>query len=185
MIASFQPYFCNGVSKLATVWFGDEQRALATTIGSLATPIGCILGMIMGPFFVSENDRMDYDLGRKHVIDYMFFTAGFVTVLTVPMLLLYTERPEHFPSSAAKNMINTKFDFKDEIVQLKNNRNYRWISIAFMFMYGVYTCLGAVINGLVSKFGFTSSDSSIMGACFIMSGLIGSFFFGGQLDKNK
>jgi FLVCR family feline leukemia virus subgroup C receptor-related protein len=54
-----------------------------------------------------------------------------------------------------------------------------------MFMYGVYTCLGAIINDLVSKFGFKSTDSSIMGACFIISGLVGSFIFSGLLDKHK
>ena len=63
LIASFQPFFCNGVSKLATVWFGDEERALATTVGSLATPIGCILGMVLGPFFVSESDKEDHEIG--------------------------------------------------------------------------------------------------------------------------
>jgi fucose permease len=184
MIASFQPFIGNGVSKLATTWFGDEQRALATTIGSLATPIGCILGMIMGPFFVFESDKLDHDLGITHVRSYMFMTASIVTALTVPIILFYQEKPDSFPSYSAKNMIDTKFNFRQDLRDLSRNKNYKWINLCFMLMYGSYTCLGAIINDLVSKFGFTSTDSSIMGACFIFSGLVGSFIFSGQLDKH-
>merc|ERR1739848_422352 len=52
-----------------------------------------------------------------------------------------------------------------------------------MMLYGVYTCLGAIINNLVSSYRFTSVDSSIFGAVFIISGLIGSFVISGFLDK--
>jgi MFS family permease len=102
----------NGVSKLATTWFGDEERALATTIGSLATPIGCIFGMIMGPFFVFESDKEDHDLGIAHIRHYMFLSAIIVTALTVPNILFYVEQPESFPSYSAKNMVDTKFNFR-------------------------------------------------------------------------
>lgn len=54
LIACCQPFLCNGVSKLASAWFGDSERGLATALGSLTTPIGCILGLVMGPLFVSE-----------------------------------------------------------------------------------------------------------------------------------
>jgi hypothetical protein len=79
------------VSKLATVWFGDEERALATTIGSLATPIGCILGMIAGPFFVLEDDKNDHEAGKANIESYMFISASIVTTLTVPVILFYKE----------------------------------------------------------------------------------------------
>ena len=82
-------------------------------------------------------------------------------------------------------MIDTKFNFKGEIAELYRNKNYRWMTLCFSTMYGVYTCLGAVINDLVSKFGFSSTDSSYMGACLIISGLTGSFILSSQLDKSK
>jgi hypothetical protein len=48
---------------LATRWFADSERALATTIGSLATPFGCILGMALGPLFVYDSDKYNILLG--------------------------------------------------------------------------------------------------------------------------
>lgn len=82
-------------------------------------------------------------------------------------------------------MIDTKFNFKSEMGELFRNKNYRWMTLCFSTMYGVYTCLGAVINDLVSKFGYTSTDSSYMGACLIISGLTGSFILSSYLDKHK
>jgi len=40
-------------TKLAAIWFGDHERSIATTIGSLAGPIGCIIGFIMPMFFIT------------------------------------------------------------------------------------------------------------------------------------
>ena len=96
LIASFQPYFCNGVSKLATVWFGDEERALATTIGSLATPIGCILGMVLGPFFVSENDKEDHIGGKSNIENYLSICAAVATGLTIPLIIFYKRAARKF-----------------------------------------------------------------------------------------
>jgi hypothetical protein len=50
-------------------------------------------------------------------------------------------------------------------------------------MYGVYTCLGAVISTLVSPYGFKARDTSILGGSFIFSGIVGSFCFSYFLDK--
>jgi len=66
---------------------------------------------------------------------------------------------------------------------LSENYNYYFCVITFMCLYGVYTCLGAVINNIVSHYGFSAIDSSILGATFIIFGLIGSFYFSHMLDK--
>ena len=54
----------NGVSALATKWFADDQIAMATTIGSLANPLGVILGMGLGSVWVHDSDRDHPKLGK-------------------------------------------------------------------------------------------------------------------------
>lgn len=56
-----QPLILNGISKLATIWFSDNQRAVATSIASLANPIGCIIGYGAAPFFVTDEDANNID----------------------------------------------------------------------------------------------------------------------------
>lgn len=72
-------------------------------------------------------------------------------------------------------MSATKFDFNKELKELAKNKNFFWISVCFMLMYGFYTTIGAIINTMVHPFNYTASDSGIFGACFILCGLVGSF----------
>ena len=52
-------------------------------------------------------------------------------------------------------------------------------------VYGVYGCLGAIINNLASAYHFISVDASIFGAVFVVVGLVGSFAFSIYLDKHN
>ena len=72
---------------------------------------------------------------------------------------------------------------KKDLGLIIRNKNYIFLTITYMMLYGVYTCLGAIINNLVSSYGFSSVDSSIFGAIFIICGLVGSFVVSGFLDK--
>jgi sugar phosphate permease len=163
---------------MATQWFPEEQLALATTVGSLANPLGCILGMVLAPFFVNNTHHE-----KEDVNDLLVAHALLATIVSVPILIFYKERPEHFPSEAAKNTQNTKFNFMKDVRELVANPNYVWITMVFASLYGVYTSLGALINPLVQPYKFDTSDCSVIGATFITSGLVGSFFFGFLLDK--
>lgn len=166
---------------MATQWFPENELALATTVGSLANPLGCILGMVIAPFFVN-NSIMDKN-PKGHVDDLLFTHAMIAAVLNVPTMIFFKERPKMFPSDAAKNTKNTKFDFMKDLGLLLRNPNFIWLCLVFASLYGVYTSLGALLNPIVSPYHFDAADSSVIGATFIISGLIGSFFFGFLLDK--
>ena len=67
--------------------------------------------------------------------------------------------------------------------ELLRNGNYLLLLSTYALMYGVYACLGAILNTLVEPYGFDSADAAIFGGVFITSGLIGSFVASGILDK--
>ena len=47
-----QPFVYAAPAKLSAVWFGDKERAKATTIGALAIPLGAIVGFVLPAIFV-------------------------------------------------------------------------------------------------------------------------------------
>jgi MFS family permease len=51
-----QTFFYNCISKLASQWFGDQERTLSTTLGSIAIPIGSIIGFVLPTALISEAD---------------------------------------------------------------------------------------------------------------------------------
>lgn len=77
------------------------------------------------------------------------------------------------------------FSIKRELTLLFKNKNYVAMVVSFNMLYGVYTCLGAIINNLVDPFGYTPVDSSIFGATLIFFGLIGSAGASFYLDKTQ
>jgi hypothetical protein len=82
-------FFGNSSSKLATVWFGDQERALSTALGTLAMPIGCIAGFIVPALMVTEGD------GRRKLC----FIQN--CIVTIAILLLAKARPPSPPSLSA------------------------------------------------------------------------------------
>ena len=87
LVAVFQPFLYDAISKIATRWFADDQRALATTFGSLADPIGCIIGILIGPFYIAEGDEDDPETGKQKVCELIFIQAIICTVMCIPVLV--------------------------------------------------------------------------------------------------
>lgn len=59
------------------------------------------------------------------------------------------------------------------------------MTISFTCLYSIYTGLGAIVNNLLDPFGYSATDSSIIGVTFIFCGLIGSFVVSMAMDKTK
>ena len=57
-------FIISGPPKIAVIWFGDNERALCTTIGSLAGAVGSIIGYLLPVFFYSNwnlEDEWNYE----------------------------------------------------------------------------------------------------------------------------
>lgn len=53
-----QPLLSCSAAKLAAVWFGENERVIATTIGMAAQPIGVAIGYVFPSFFVTIDDNL-------------------------------------------------------------------------------------------------------------------------------
>ena len=90
-VAICRPFLQNGLSRMATVWFGDSQRAIATSIGCLALPMGDILGFAITPVFVSDKDPLPEV--KQRVITYCLWAAVMVSVFSLPKVCFFREKP--------------------------------------------------------------------------------------------
>lgn len=54
--------------KVAAIWFGDNERAKATTIGALAGPVGSVIGFMFPLFFVfSPQNNVFTELAKAQI----------------------------------------------------------------------------------------------------------------------
>ena len=78
-------------AKIAGIWFGDNERALATTITSVASVMGVIIGFVFPIFFV-PNDSRDPHFRDKLWI-YTLIQSIVISSLAVPIFFLVKKAP--------------------------------------------------------------------------------------------
>lgn len=91
---SGQAFVLSIPSKLSMTWFPKKELAKATMMITLANPIGCIFGMALPPFFISNYSESEIELpenvvkARGEIAHYLFIQSFILTVLLVPMYFL-------------------------------------------------------------------------------------------------
>ena len=95
------PFILNSISMIANTWFADNERARATAIAALMTPIGCLCGLALTGVVAHGMVKDDPTecMQRLQTITYIqnFTLTFFCTLLVV----FFKEKPEHPPSQLA------------------------------------------------------------------------------------
>ena len=65
-------------------------------------------------------------------------------------------------------------DFK----KMAKDVNFMLFTVVFSVGFSIYTCLGATVDFLVHPYGYSNQDVAIVGAGFIVCGIIGCLIFG-------
>lgn len=97
-----QVSFLVTVSKISSVWFGANERALSTALGSLSTPLGAIMGFILPSAVIFEADKRDHEVGQKHVLTYMTIQNSIATISALLLIFISKDRPPTPPSDSAE-----------------------------------------------------------------------------------
>lgn len=170
-------------TKLAQVWFGESEKALATTIGSLAGPIGCIVGFLFPLFFLSVGP-VEPSQTKEEMRTYIIWQSAYVTFFASPIILLIRNKPPFAPSLSAFSSDQPQNVCRN-LKQLISNWNFICLLISYSASFSIYGAVGSVVSPLAMHFGFESDWVSVFGAVFILSGLVGSFAQAILLDKYK
>lgn len=166
-----QPLIFNAPSKIASNWFKPESRVKATTFLSILSPIGFAIGFLMPGVLIGDTSNMEADEFKDKVWNLFFYQSIVFTVICFPGLFFFREKPINPPSASADV---EKTDFKESFPTIVKNKNFMKLLAFFAFSYGGLNALSIVLNILLEPFGFTSLDTSLIGAILIIFGLLGS-----------
>jgi MFS family permease len=105
LAALAQPIFMNMPPAVASIWFPVKERDIATTIGSMCSPIGNAIGQIFPILFVTEysNDALDddhYDI--KGMEDLMLVELILTAIPLVIVFFAFRDEPPTPPSHSTK-----------------------------------------------------------------------------------
>ena len=101
--------------RLAAVWFGDSERATASSIGVLMNMLGVAVGFLLGTI-VPSSKNMNDDV-RQGMHRLLVSQAVFCTILAVASFFLIKKEPPTPPSRSQEMVLKIKRqDFVKEIV---------------------------------------------------------------------
>ena len=93
----------NPVTKLASNWFGDKERAFATSVGIVSQPLGLFISQIMIINIFQTDDKLpinrDRAEGRWKL--YISIQAILSCAFVIPSLLFIRNKPRSPPSLVA------------------------------------------------------------------------------------
>eukprot|EP00347_Sterkiella_histriomuscorum_P019206 403342532 len=177
-----QPFLMNNPSKVASNWFGDKERGIATAIGSMSVPIGMLFSFVLPNAFISNDDVADIPNGIRKFEIYLLVQTIIITIFSLPAIILMKEEPPSPPSVVSYDNAN-KMGMGEGLKELIGNKNYLLLFFSFNFIYGIHGSLGATIASIASQYGYGVNASSTMCFVYLFGGIFNSFFLGTMLDK--
>lgn len=190
-----QPLFLNLPAALASAWFPVEERDIATTIGSLFSPLGNAIGQLVSVSLISESNTGIVE-GMSLIMAVELFACCIVFIISY---FLFKSSPPTPPSHSTQ--LRTVLDkgnsavltsgegslswrkTRIETMELFNNKDYVVLFVAFSVGLGIFNTILTLINQMVLPHGYSDDDAGTFGAVLILSGLIGAGFGGYLLEK--
>ncbi|CAF1548078.1 unnamed protein product [Didymodactylos carnosus] len=178
-----QPFFTSTCAMFSARWFSGNQRALATSITTMANPLGIAIGSLMPTFIV-------IDAQYKQFLILLLVQAGFITLATLLIVLFYKSSPPTPPSRSQKPAVTMSSSpttvmsniWKD-CVKLLKNKQFLMLLFSFSIGLGLFSAITTLLEEIIRPCGYTTSDAGIFGAIIIVAGLIGAGIAGVLMDK--
>lgn len=164
-----QPFILNAVPLLAANYFPPSQRTIVTAIASIANPIGVGIGFVLPPLLTDEPDDIPFML----MIQAIIASACSVFVLFCP------SKPPLPPSAGTAR---EELAFLPSVKAVVLNHNFWILCVEFGCGLGAFNTLATVINQLYEPYGYTNTESGILGLLVVVCGIIGSGIEGGLVD---
>jgi len=159
-IAIGQPFLINISTKVPANWFPVKERATASGILVMAQYLGFIVPMVASPILATS-------LGIKPMLGVYAGIACFAALLVIIFL---KEKPSIAPGpEAEKEDISVK-----SMKKLLVNKNFNMVLIISFIAMGLFNTILTMIEKILVPRGISFEDAGLVGAAFIVAGIIGA-----------
>jgi nitrate/nitrite transporter NarK len=164
IIACAGPTISSPISIIANNWFGDHERAKATSLMSLSNPLGSLVSFIIQAVYIAITEEKTKNLTtaeaqqivRQETLAMLNVESAMITFVVLFFFLAFRQdKPPSPPSAAAlvKREDITKGMWNDTKT-LASNFNFMLVLAIFAMVYTVYAALGFVIDPLLVPFNY-------------------------------
>ncbi|MCQ4636553.1 MFS transporter [Anaerovorax odorimutans] len=170
LIAAGQPFLLNITTKVAANWFPFDERATAAGLLTMAQYLGFALPMVLSPM-----------LSEQYGLPGTLKVFSVVGVIACALALIFSrERPAVAPPGPAAE----KEDFSlSTLKELFRNRAYIIAMLVAFISMGIFNTLLTLIESILMPRGITSAQAGIIGAAFVLAGVVGAIILPIISDK--
>lgn len=172
IIAIGQPFLLNISTKVPANWFPISERSTAAGLLIMAQYIGFAVPMAVAP-----------SLANTYGIPTLFKVfAIFGIVSALAAIILTKEKPEYSPSD--EETIKEDLSMAS-MKKLLKNRNYLKVLIICFISIGIFNTLLTLIESILTPRNITNTQAGIVGALFVIAGIVGAVILPLISDKLK
>lgn len=161
LIAIGQPFLLNISTKIPANWFPISERSTAAGILTMAQYLGFTIPMIVAPAIVSNSG-----------IPKLFMTFAIAAIVSAIISIIFTKEKPLVPPPGP---ITPKEDISiASFKKLFNNNAYMLVLFICFISMGIFNTLLTLIESILIPRGITSVQAGIVGAFFVVAGIIGA-----------
>ncbi len=173
-IAAAQPFLLNISTKVPANWFPVSERSIAAGLLTMAQYLGFIVPMVLSPILVNPAG-----LGMEALIaaptqiaipEMLKVYAIIAVVCAIVAVALTKERPPIPPGPEAE-----KEDLSPRsVIRLFKNRAFLVVLLVSFIAMGVFNTLLTCIEKILAPRGIDADTAGLVGAVFVVCGVIGA-----------
>eukprot|EP00298_Acanthocystis_sp_HF-20_P016322 c21450_g6_i5.p1 GENE.c21450_g6_i5~~c21450_g6_i5.p1 ORF type:complete len:453 (+),score=143.33 c21450_g6_i5:498-1856(+) len=172
-------------SQVSQTWFGENERTLATAIGTLANNLGAAIGFLLGPFLVQEGHP-------DSIPNLLYAHSVFAAIPFVLAIIYFPSHPPNPPSIAALKSIESnnpnisaKKLLKSVVLDMKKCLQNKDLLLTLPggVYAGVFNGWSGVISSIIKPLNYTNNDAGWLGFGATIGAILGGLLAGYIADK--
>ncbi|XP_072221107.1 choline/ethanolamine transporter flvcr2a isoform X2 [Leuresthes tenuis] len=180
-------YILSIPSRLASLWFGQQEASTACSIGVLGNQMGIAIGFLVPPILVPNVD--DVNELAYHIRIMFYISAGVATLIFVLVVIVFQDRPEIPPTQSQAQARNTRPDddsYMASILRLLRNKPFILLAISYGLNVGCFYAISTLLNRMIIEhYPGEEVNAGRIGLTIVIAGMAGSLICGIWLDKTK
>ncbi|XP_073339049.1 choline/ethanolamine transporter flvcr2a isoform X1 [Pagrus major] len=174
-------------SRLASLWFGQQEVSTACSIGVLGNQMGIAIGFLIPPILVPNVEDMN-ELAY-HIRVMFYISAGVASIIFILVIIVFQERPEIPPSQAqaqARNIPPDEYSYTASIMRLLRNKPFMLLVVSYGLNVGCFYAVSTLLNRMIIEhYPGEEVNAGRIGLTIVVAGMVGSLICGIWLDKTK
>eukprot|EP00744_Colponema_vietnamica_P012808 GILI01017965.1.p1 GENE.GILI01017965.1~~GILI01017965.1.p1 ORF type:complete len:482 (+),score=98.89 GILI01017965.1:198-1448(+) len=177
LVASLgQPFFVNCPPLVASQWFGEKERTLATTIAVNANSLGIAVAYALAPWLVHDQNSIPF---------YVMVIACTASVSCVVTFFSFADKPPTPPSLTFMDAEEDPSPIAHlrKMASLLKSGPFLFALLAFSMAECVTNAMSVFMDEILTPEGYSLEAVGAFGSLFILSCLLGSAVIGYVVDK--